>query len=205
MQGQNTPLEEWRAIPDWEGLYSISSLGRIRREIDGTGTRAGRILKASCLYRGSRASKTWVSPLVLMAQVFPDTNHEWRSVAEFEGLYEVSRDGLVRCIKSHGCQRSRPVTQHANHAGYMMVWLYKKPKAYGRFVHRLVATAFIGPRPEGLQVNHKDGAKEHNDAANLEYVTQEENMAHAIRIGLDKKRLRNKRTGRFTSYPSTAV
>lgn len=37
--------EEWRTIPGYEGVYSVSSLGRVRRDLGGTGTcRAGRIL-----------------------------------------------------------------------------------------------------------------------------------------------------------------
>jgi len=40
--------EEWRPITlykDWEGVYSVSSLGRVRRETAGQGAQAGHILK----------------------------------------------------------------------------------------------------------------------------------------------------------------
>lgn len=53
-----------------------------------------------------------------------------------------------------------------------------------RSVHALVAEAFIGPRPSGLEVNHKDGDKRNNRPENLEYVTRSENMRHCFRIGL---------------------
>jgi hypothetical protein len=42
--------EEWRPITlykEWEGVYSVSSLGRVRRETSGQGARAGHILKPS--------------------------------------------------------------------------------------------------------------------------------------------------------------
>lgn len=37
--------EEWRPCPDYEGIYSVSNIGRVRRDAPGNGTRPGRILK----------------------------------------------------------------------------------------------------------------------------------------------------------------
>lgn len=37
--------EEWRDVLDYEGFYSVSSYGRVRRDAGGFGTFAGRILK----------------------------------------------------------------------------------------------------------------------------------------------------------------
>lgn len=37
--------EEWRPIPDLEGVYSVSDRGRIRREAEANSTFSGRILK----------------------------------------------------------------------------------------------------------------------------------------------------------------
>lgn len=42
-------------------------------------------------------------------------------------------------------------------------------------VHTLVAEAFLGPRPEGMVVHHKDGNRDNCHLSNLEYVTLAEN------------------------------
>lgn len=38
-------IEEWKSIPEYEGFYSISSIGRVRRDCRGPGTFPGKILK----------------------------------------------------------------------------------------------------------------------------------------------------------------
>jgi hypothetical protein len=45
-------------------------------------------------------------------------------------------------------------------------------------VHVLVARAFIGPRPIGLEINHQDLDKANNRASNLEYLTRSDNLKH---------------------------
>jgi hypothetical protein len=54
-------------------------------------------------------------------------------------------------------------------------------------VHSLIAAYFIGPRPEGMEVNHRDGDTYNNAVENLEYVTPAQNQAHARELGLVPK------------------
>lgn len=56
------------------------------------------------------------------------------------------------------------------------------------YLHRLVAYVFLGPCPEGEEVNHIDGDKTNPRLENVEYVTRSENMLHAFERGLNSNR-----------------
>lgn len=108
---------------------------------------------------------------------------EWRAV--LNGTYEVSSEGRVRrATPGRRTAVGRLLTPIALRVGYLAV----RPVVDGRnvqmYVHRLVASAFLGECPPGGTVNHKDGVKTNNRADNLEYVTHAENMAHAASTGL---------------------
>jgi hypothetical protein len=109
----------------------------------------------------------------------------WRPVIDFEGRYEVSNVGLVRNVAGL-VLRPRTIGRDRGPSGYLAVTLYRGPprRPNMRYVHRLVAEAFIGPRPIGYELNHKDGNKTNNDWRNLEWVTRSDNQNHAIAIGL---------------------
>ena len=69
---------------------------------------------------------------------------------------------------------------------YAQVCLCRGPERHYRYVHRLVATAFI-PNPKNApDVNHIDGIKAHNEMENLEWVTNSRNHIHAVLAGLRK-------------------
>ena len=71
--------------------------------------------------------------------------------------------------------------------GYPRITIYLgKSKYKTKCVHRIVAEQLI-PNPNSLpQVNHKDGNKCNNSVANLEWVTNKQNMKHAYVNGLSK-------------------
>lgn len=110
-------------------------------------------------------------------------DQQWRAILDFPN-YEVSNYGNVR----HVTRRGYHLRGHRNHRGYWRVSLSLHGKASSRFVHNLVAEAFIGPKPRGKQTNHKDGMKNHNHVRNLEYLTPSENVLHAFSIGLRQRK-----------------
>lgn len=119
---------------------------------------------------------------------------EWRQVVGFEGRYDVSSLGNVRGWRAApGVQLDspRPLVGALDRYGYRKVLLRAGPVRKNAHVHSLVAQAFIGPRPPGHEVNHRDGVKTHNAVANLEYVTAFENHQHASRTGLKASGRRN--------------
>lgn len=72
-------------------------------------------------------------------------------------------------------------------SGYKFVRVGKKSYP----LHRVIASTFI-PNPENKpQVNHIDGNKTNNAVSNLEWVTNQENMRHAIETGLRKPKPRS--------------
>ena len=124
----------------------------------------------------------------------------WKAVKGYEGLYEVSRTGIVRGIRRSGCTGEPLRPQEWR--GYLSVILTKGCVSKHKKVHRLVAEAFI-PNPEGKRtVNHIDGRKTNNAVENLEWATHSENYRHAYATGLktvsEKQRMAAAETGRRT-------
>lgn len=116
----------------------------------------------------------------------------WLDVIGYEGRYEVSDYGSIRSLLSkppnlHGGDASThgEMVCRMRDDGYLSVGLVDSVGNRGtHFVHTLVAESWIGPRPDGMEVNHKDGDKQNNCVWNLEYLTKADNQRHALSIGL---------------------
>lgn len=105
----------------------------------------------------------------------------WKDIPGYEGRYRVSDKGNVYSYYNNG------LLSQINHNGYKAVYLQKKSHRRRYKVHRLVMLAFVGYEPE-YEVNHIDGNKFNNNLENLEYCSAEENIKHAIRTGLIRRR-----------------
>lgn len=111
----------------------------------------------------------------------------WKPVVGFEGFYEVSSMGNVRsCEREHTYldkrlglvtrrRKSQPIAQGGNI--YLSVSLSIDGVHSRHLTHKLVAEAFVGPRPDGLEVRHLNGKAHDNRASNLCYGTKKENAA----------------------------
>lgn len=110
-------------------------------------------------------------------------DEKWVSI--LDGLYEVSDLGRIRrAMPGRKTWVGRELKAHLIPNGYMQILPTINGKNRNMYVHRLVAEAFIGPCPDGHEVNHIDTNKTNNRADNLEYVTRKGNVQHAIAHGL---------------------
>ena len=90
-------------------------------------------------------------------------------MAKVSEYYRIDADGRIWSFV-----RGRYLKPVRNSCGYRMAFLSRAIDGWV-MVHRLVAARYIGPCPEGMEVNHKDGNRENNHYLNLEYVTHAEN------------------------------
>jgi hypothetical protein len=117
---------------------------------------------------------------------------EWRPVAGHEELYEVSNHGRVRSLArtvrwktrwgSYGTRSNPPMLRKltVDSHGYLRVSMKRYGTGSNPLVHQLVATAFLGERPEwATQVNHLDKDKTNNHVSNLEWSCPKPNNRHA--------------------------
>ena len=102
----------------------------------------------------------------------------WKPVYGFSRFYEVSSAGRVRNRVT-----GRMLSPTEDKDGYLRVHLSGTNSSGNEvrkspFVHRLVATAFVGARPgSGYEVGHRDGDRKHNHKGNLDWVTKEQNAS----------------------------
>lgn len=115
-------------------------------------------------------------------------------------IYEVSNLGRVRSkkirVKVNPIDKRDYITTRGGNIrksynkenGYKAVMLKIDDSKRSYLIHRLVAECFL-PNPNNYRcVNHKDGDKTNNKVDNLEWCTHQENMIHAYKNGLIKKR-----------------
>ena len=112
--------------------------------------------------------------------MLPQPTEEWRTIPSLDGKYAVSNRGRVkRQVPGFSTFVGRVLkASPSTTTGYPII-TYGKPI----YVHRLVAEAFLPPRPTlDHEINHRDGDPTNNNVENLEWVTHQENILHARRV-----------------------
>jgi len=137
------------------------------------------------------------------AELVRKLEQEWRPIRGYEGYYEVSDGGEVRSldrfVKSARSKTNKMLMRGRLKGKTVLVGVYwrvnlcRDGKPKGKSVHRLVAEAFMGPCPDGMEVSHLDGNGFNNKKENLIYETRSQNHARKVQHGTAQ---RGERCGR---------
>lgn len=98
----------------------------------------------------------------------------WKPVVGWEGLYEVSNIGNVRS------KSGKVLKQQKVGRGYSGITLHehRAGRKKRRYVHQLVAEAFLGNPNHLHDINHKNEIKTDNRVENLEYCCRQYNSTY---------------------------
>lgn len=115
----------------------------------------------------------------------------WKPIPGWEGYYEASDLGRIRSVDRVIEGRWGPrvalgkvLTAHPlKIGGYLQVKLCRDARMKGEMVHVLVLSAFVSPRPDGLEACHGNGNVTDNRPANLRWDTRSANMLDKVRHG----------------------
>lgn len=109
-----------------------------------------------------------------------NNNEIWVVLPNYSN-YEISNKGNIKSKRQNKIMRSWRIN-----SGYSVISLVdNNGKSTKWLVHRLVATAFIKNTLAKPLINHIDGNKLNNNATNLEWCSNSENITHARATGLN--------------------
>jgi hypothetical protein len=114
----------------------------------------------------------------------------WKDVIGYEGIYLISSFGrlfskervIKRNKKGDYIQKEKYINGTLYH-GYLKTTLRKNGGKKDKFIHSLVAEAFLGIKPKNMDVCHGDGVRTNNKLENLRYGTRSDNVIDSIKHG----------------------
>jgi hypothetical protein len=151
-------METWRPVLGFEDLYEVSDHGRVRRTARGKTIDAAKVPQAKEMFAAGATLK---------------------EVAAFLSVSITTAQAIKKGKTWAGDARHRLVKTTLL-KGYLQVSLCKNAKYTRRAVHRLMWESFNGPIPGRLEINHKNLDRADNRLENLELVTHQQNIQHAI-------------------------
>jgi hypothetical protein len=120
----------------------------------------------------------------------PSPTENWRDVPGWGGYYQVSDHGRVRSVdriveskRGHRRYRGKIIQPAVKETGHLTVSLYRDCSGSRKGIHTLVAAAFLGPCPDGMEVCHRNSIPSDNRPVNLRYGTRQSNVQDMIAHG----------------------
>lgn len=154
-------METWRDVVGFENSYQISNIGRVRS------------LRAPNLSQ-RRFNDIDVEEMRRLSA-------EGTSARKIAPMFGVSSTVISKILRGAAYKNVVRILKPAlRRDGYYFVTLSIDTHHSHKTIHSMVAEAFVGSRPKGHHINHKDGNKTNNKADNLEYVTPSGNARHSI-------------------------
>jgi hypothetical protein len=154
-------MQIWKPLIGFELDYEVSNDGRIRRTSS----------------RGKYHQQFTPEEISALKTAYAKEKSQ-RKVA---ALFGVSQRVVNRIVRGLAYVDAAYVLQPAlRRDGYRFVTLSANAVRQHKAIHTAVAEAFLGARPQGAHINHKDGNRTNNHVDNLEYVSPAENCQHAI-------------------------
>ena len=143
----------------------------------------------------------------------------WKNIKDYENYYQCSNYGRIKSLDRTIVDKNgvsylkcgQIIKPRKNKNGYLQVALNKNGKREMKYVHKIIASAFLENKT-GIIVNHIDGNKENNNVTNLEWCSYSENSLHAYqklkrdisRKGASKQKIKvtDIINNKFKIYPS---
>lgn len=127
---------------------------------------------------------------------------EWKLIKGFDGRFSISNEGRIKQNEITYTSLQNKKIHHEEkilepylwQSRYLRIDLIsqRKGKKYrlNTYIHKLVAEYFIGPRPEGCQIDHIDGNYLNNKVENLRYCSVKENRNNPITYKRNKESMK---------------
>lgn len=111
-----------------------------------------------------------------------DLQEIWKDINGFEGLYQISNLGRIKALsKKSGflVRKEHILNPTIKENGYEQIDLQKNNEKTKKYIHRLVAEAFIPNLNNYPCINHIDYNKRNNNVSNLGWCTYSQNNSYS--------------------------